>query len=40
VLQETIANGAPGCRVIVHVKSSAESERAEGREYYGDGTPG
>jgi predicted ArsR family transcriptional regulator len=40
VLEETIANGAPGCRVIVHVKSTAGSERAEGREYYGEGTPG
>lgn len=34
-LQETIARGAPGCRVVVHLKRTGESEAAEGREYYG-----
>jgi predicted ArsR family transcriptional regulator len=33
-LQETIAQGAPGCRVVVHLTLSPEAERAEGREYF------
>ena len=32
-LQETIAAGAPGCRVVVHLKQTAESQAAPGREY-------
>ncbi len=32
-LQETIAQGAPECRVVVHLKNTPESEHAEGREY-------
>lgn len=32
-LQETIASGAPGCRVVVHLKSGAAAE-SEGREYF------
>jgi predicted ArsR family transcriptional regulator len=32
-LQETIAQGAAGCRVIVYLKPSAQSEAAIGREY-------
>ncbi|HEX2165560.1 MAG TPA: methanogen output domain 1-containing protein [Thermoanaerobaculia bacterium] len=33
-LQETIAQGAPGCRVVVHLQPSAAAEQAEGREYF------
>lgn len=33
-LQETIAQGHPGCRIVVHLKSTPEAERAEGREYF------
>jgi len=33
VLAETIANGDPGCRVILYLKRTAEAEAAEGREY-------
>ena len=33
-LQETIARGDPGCRVIVYLKPTQESEDAEGREYF------
>jgi hypothetical protein len=32
-LRETIALGASQCRVVVHLKSTAESEGADGREY-------
>jgi hypothetical protein len=32
-LQETIARGAPGCRVVVHLQQTPEAEAAEGREY-------
>ena len=32
-LQQTIARGDPGCRVILHLKQTPESESAEGREY-------
>jgi hypothetical protein len=35
-LQETIAQGAPGCRVVVHLRPTAEAERATGREYFRD----
>ncbi|MBH8577553.1 transcriptional regulator [Nostocaceae cyanobacterium CENA369] len=33
-LQETIAEGAAGCRVVVYLKLTEESEDAEGREYF------
>lgn len=33
-LQETIAEGHEGCRVVVYLKSTPEAERARGREYY------
>lgn len=32
-LQETIASGAPGCRVIVYLKPTEEAQEAQGREY-------
>ena len=32
-LQETIAKGKPGCRIVVHLKPTPEAEAAEGREY-------
>lgn len=35
-LEETIALGAPGCRVVVHIRPGAAADRADGREYYGD----
>ena len=34
VLEETIANGAPGCRVVVHLKPTPDAEAVEGREYF------
>jgi predicted ArsR family transcriptional regulator len=33
-LQETIARGDPGCRVVVHLKPTEEAEAADGREYF------
>ena len=33
-LEETIAQGAPGCRVVLYLKPGPESEAAEGREYH------
>jgi hypothetical protein len=33
-LQATIADGAPRCRVVVHLTSSAEADAAEGRAYF------
>ncbi|HTO02162.1 MAG TPA: methanogen output domain 1-containing protein [Opitutus sp.] len=33
-LQQTIAQGHPGCRVVVYLKTTEESERAAGREYF------
>lgn len=33
-LQETIAQGAPGCRVVVHLALTEEAARASGREYF------
>ncbi|MEH2416469.1 methanogen output domain 1-containing protein [Nostoc sp.] len=33
-LQETIAQGDPGCRVIVYLKITEETEDGEGREYF------
>jgi predicted ArsR family transcriptional regulator len=35
VLEETIALGDPGCRVVVHLKATEDAEAAEGREYFG-----
>lgn len=32
-LQETIADGSPGCRVVVHLKPTPEADDAPGREY-------
>lgn len=34
VLQQTIAEGAPGCRVVIHLKAGADADAAEGREYF------
>lgn len=33
-LVRTIAEGAPGCRVVVHLQTTAQSEAAPGREYF------
>lgn len=33
-LEETIAQGAPGCRVTVYLKPTAEAAAAAGREYF------
>ena len=33
-LRETIAEGHPGCRVIVHLKPTDEAVACEGREYF------
>ena len=35
VLDRTIAEGNPGCRVVIHLKPSAEANAADGREYFG-----
>jgi predicted ArsR family transcriptional regulator len=32
-LEETIAQGASGCRVVVYLKPTPEAQSAEGREY-------
>lgn len=34
-LEEAIARGDPGCRVVVHLRPSPESATADGREYFG-----
>lgn len=34
VLEQTIAEGAPGCRVTVYVKPTSEANAARGREYF------
>lgn len=34
VLEETLALGHPGCRVVVYLQPTAEAEQAEGREYF------
>jgi predicted ArsR family transcriptional regulator len=34
VLEETIARGAAGCRVVVHLRPTAEAEAVQGREYF------
>lgn len=33
-LVRTIAEGAPGCRVVVHLQATPQAEAAEGREYF------
>lgn len=33
-LQETIAQGNPGCRVVVHLAQTPQAVPAEGREYF------
>jgi predicted ArsR family transcriptional regulator len=33
VLEETIARGGSGCRVVVHLKSTDAAQQADGREY-------
>ena len=33
-LQETLAQGHPGCRVVVHLKPTPETQAAKGREYF------
>ena len=33
-LQQTIAQGDPGCRVVVYLSPSGESETVQGREYF------
>jgi hypothetical protein len=33
VLEKTIAQGDPGCRVVLYLKRGPESQTAEGREY-------
>ncbi len=39
-LVETIARGAAGCRVVVHLAPGADAGRDSGREYFGDAPPG
>ena len=34
-LQQTMAEGAPGCLVVIYLRPTPESEAAPGREYYG-----
>ena len=36
-LQETIARGDAGCRVVVYLQDNAEAQAADGREYYQSG---
>jgi predicted ArsR family transcriptional regulator len=33
-LEQTIAGGAPGCRVVVYLKPSPAAQAAQGREYF------
>lgn len=33
-LKETIAEGAPGCRVVIYLSPSDEAQQANGREYF------
>ena len=33
-LQQTLAEGHSGCRVVVHLKPTAQAEAAKGREYF------
>jgi predicted ArsR family transcriptional regulator len=34
VLEQTIAQGAPGCKVVVHLRPTPEAQESEGREYF------
>jgi hypothetical protein len=34
VLEETIAQHSPGCRVVVYLKPTADGDHADGREYF------
>jgi predicted ArsR family transcriptional regulator len=34
VLEQTIAEGHPGCRVVVYLRPTPEAEAAHGREYF------
>jgi hypothetical protein len=34
VLEETIASGHPGCRVVVYLKPTPDAQAAAGREYF------
>ncbi len=34
VLQQTIADGSPTCRVVVYLKPGVEADAADGREYF------
>jgi hypothetical protein len=36
VLEETIARGSAGCRVIVYLQPTREAQQAVGREYLGE----
>ncbi|GHF67228.1 hypothetical protein GCM10010218_55880 [Streptomyces mashuensis] len=38
-LEETIARGSSGCRVVVHLVPEVDMEDEPGREYYGDSGP-
>ena len=38
-IQEAIARGDAGCRVVVHLKPSDEAQSAQGREYHGTPEP-
>jgi hypothetical protein len=33
-IEEAIARGDPGCRVVVYLKPTEEAKAAAGREYY------
>lgn len=34
-LQETIARGDPGCRIVIHLNDSEEARKDDGNEYFG-----
>ncbi len=34
VIEQAIARGDPGCRVVVHIKATPAAEAAQGREYF------
>lgn len=34
-LEETIASGSAGCRIVIYLQPKVESEETEGREYFG-----
>lgn len=35
-LEETIARGYPGCRIVVHLRPSPDARAGPGREYFGE----